>query len=137
MRRARSGSTYACTPHPPQFLFIVVIVLFGVMNMGAVVGFYEDAHERRNVMARLLAPELGFEEPEEGVWTWAFAQNRLTRAVEAPSGSAVQIAGIMGFPFIRCAHDAHGSLSAQQQRFGPSRLHRRQLSSAVLVRAND
>ena len=39
-----------------QFLFIVVVSLFGVMNLGAVVGFVLDGSERRATLARLQAP---------------------------------------------------------------------------------
>ena len=35
------------------------------------------------------------------MWTWTFRQNPLTRAVERPSGSAIEIATILGFPYIR------------------------------------
>ena len=71
------------------------------MNGGAAVGFAQDTRERRALLRKVLQPELGFAERGDGVWTWTFKQNELRQAVEAPSGSAVHLAGIMGFPFIR------------------------------------
>jgi hypothetical protein len=93
--------THALRRLPEQFLFIVVIVLFGVMNLGALFGFYEDMKERRELLERITAPECGFAERPGGAWTWTFYQNPLTRLVERPSGSAVEIAAVLGFPFIR------------------------------------
>ena len=103
-----------------RFLFIVVIALFAFMarqrsallqlthltwlilqNVGAVIGFYLDASERRKLQRAVCTPELGFAVCGNGVWTWTFKQNELHKAVEAPSGSAVLMAGAMGFPFIR------------------------------------
>jgi hypothetical protein len=86
---------------PSQFLFIVVIVLFGFMNIGAIIGLREDLKERAELLAHITRPESGFTERQDGVWTWTFRQNQLTRAVERPSGSAIEIATILGFPFIR------------------------------------
>ena len=71
------------------------------MNVGAVVGFYEDMKERRELLEHITNPECGFTERQGGVWTWTFRQNTLTRAVERPTGSAVEIAAVLGFPFIR------------------------------------
>ena len=109
---------------PLQFLFIVVIVLFGFMNIGAVIGLREDLKERSELLAHITRPESGFMERQDGVWSacrvmpiaarlrvltrarypfcllaaWTFRQNQLTRAVERPSGSAIEIATILGFP---------------------------------------
>ena len=71
------------------------------VNVGAVIGFYEDMKERRELLAHITRPESGFTERQGGVWTWTFRQNPLTRAVERPSGSAIEIATILGFPYIR------------------------------------
>ena len=71
------------------------------MNIGAAFGFYQDMAERRELLRMVHEPEMGFAERADGVWTWTFKQNELRKAVEAPSGSAVRIAGVMGFPFIR------------------------------------
>ena len=71
------------------------------MNGGAAAGFAQDTRARRALLRLVHQPEMGFAERGDGVWTWTFKQNELHRAVEAPSGSAVRIAGVMGFPFIR------------------------------------
>ena len=71
------------------------------MNVGAVYGFYEDMKERRELLEHITSSECGFTERQGGVWTWTFRQNPLTRAVERPTGSAVEIAAVLGFPFIR------------------------------------
>ena len=84
-----------------RLLFGVIVALFAFMNFGAVVGLQVETKERREMLNLLCAPESGFTERKGGVWTWAFRQNALTGALEAPSGSAVRIAGALGFPFIR------------------------------------
>ena len=84
-----------------QFLFIVVIILFGLMNIGALIGFYEDMKERRELLEHITRPECGFVERQNGAWTWRFQQNPLKHAVECPSGTAIEIATVLGFPFIR------------------------------------
>ena len=72
-----------------------------LQNVGAAFGFYQDMAERRKLLRLLRDPKMGFLERGDGVWTWTFEQNELRNVVEAPSGSAVLIAGIMGLPFIR------------------------------------
>jgi hypothetical protein len=84
-----------------KFLFIVVIVLFGFMNVGAVIGFILDTTERKQTIAKLCAPSMGFAELPGGVWTWACEQTPLVTAVEAPAGSAHELAGVFGLPFVR------------------------------------
>ena len=84
-----------------RFLFIVVITLFSVMNVGAIIGFVLDVQERRATLAKLLQPEMGFEELDGGVWTWRCVQEPLTRAVAAPAGSAMHLASVLGLPFVR------------------------------------
>ena len=83
-----------------KFLFVAVLTLFVFMNFGALVGFYQDTAERRQQLRRLCQPDMGFHD-RNGVWTWTFQQTELRHAVEAPSGSAVRIAGEFGFPFLR------------------------------------
>ena len=68
---------------------------------GALYALYLDLNERKHVMHRILTPETGWRKHSGGVWTWTFEQRQLQRAVEAPSGSAVQIAAVLGFPYIR------------------------------------
>jgi hypothetical protein len=85
-----------------QFLFIVVVTLFGFMNVGAVIGFIADMRERKTTLARLQEADTGFEEACDGAWTWSCAQAPITRrAVEAPSGSAMVLSAIFGLPFVR------------------------------------
>lgn len=84
-----------------RFLFIVVIALFGFMNVGAVIAFVMDMRERRATLTKLQQPEMGFAELEGGVWTWRCTQEPLARAVAAPAGSALQLASAFGLPFVR------------------------------------
>jgi hypothetical protein len=85
-----------------KFLFIVVVVLFAFMNVGAVVAFFLDASERRKTLAALQAPATGFALAQPGnVWTWRCTQPPLQRAVEAPRGSAMELASIFGLPLVR------------------------------------
>jgi hypothetical protein len=81
-------------------LFTVVIVLFGFMNVGAVVGFFVDTNERHETLARLQQADMGFAELD-GAWTWQCAQTAMTRNVEAPAGSAKALSGVFGLPFVR------------------------------------
>ena len=84
-----------------RLLFYVVIFCFAGMNAGAVVGFALDMLQRRATLARFLTDEAGFVAHPDGAWTWVFRQQPCTLAVEAPAGSAVRIAWLVGIPFIR------------------------------------
>ena len=84
-----------------RMLFIVVIVLFGVMNAGAVVGYVLDARERQRLVYQLQRPETEFAELPGGVWTWTLKQLPLSSTVEAPTGSAPALAFLMGIPLVR------------------------------------
>jgi hypothetical protein len=92
-----------------RFLFIVVVVLFGFMNVGAGVAFVLDMRERRSTLCRLQAPAAGFsavsadggDDADDAVWTWACTQLPLTRAVEAPRGSAAALSYTFGLPLVR------------------------------------
>ena len=86
---------------PQQFLFIVVISLFGFMNVGGVVAFFMDMSERRATLQKLHAPDTGFRELPDGTWVWRCTQAPLTQAVQAPAGSAMVLASIFGVPFVR------------------------------------
>jgi hypothetical protein len=79
----------------------VVIVLFGGMNVGAAIAFALDMQERRNTLRRLQEPAAGFAVLPGDVWTWTCTQLPMLRAVEAPRGSAVTLAGIFGLPLVR------------------------------------
>ena len=84
-----------------RMLFIVVITLFGCMNLGALVGYVLDAKARKKLVQQLQRPEAEFVELPGGVWTWTFRQQPLSSSVEAPTGSAPTIAFLMGIPLIR------------------------------------
>ena len=84
-----------------RMLFIVVIVLFGGMNVGAVLGFGRDTRERKRLIQQLQRPEADFMELPGGVWTWTFKQLPLGSPIESPAGSAPTIAFLMGIPLIR------------------------------------
>ena len=75
--------------------------MFAAMNVGALGALVLDVRERRATLARLMRPESGFAELPGGVWVWRCAQEPLARAVQAPTGSAVQLAAVFGLPFVR------------------------------------
>ena len=77
------------------------MVLFGFMNVGAVVAFLTDMDDRRTTLKRLQARDAGFCELSDGTWVWRFEQEPLSSPVQAPSGSAVVLAGVFGLPFVR------------------------------------
>lgn len=85
-----------------KFLFQLVVILFGVMNLGAVAGVWMDMSQRKSALAAFQRPEMGFtEHPGGELWTWRCVQEPLDRAVGAPAGTAVQMAHAMGVPFAR------------------------------------
>jgi hypothetical protein len=49
-------------------LFVVVICLFGGMNIGAVIGWWQDAVERRRLLEKLQLPDTGFTITDGGAW---------------------------------------------------------------------
>ncbi len=51
-----------------KFLFIVVIVLFGAMHIGAVVAFRQDAEQRQRLLSKLQLPDAGFQVTKAGAW---------------------------------------------------------------------
>jgi hypothetical protein len=61
-----------------QMLLIVVVVLFGVMNVGVFIGWRQDKGERRALVAALQTPAVGFRTSSEGAWLWC-APNRHTQ----------------------------------------------------------
>ncbi len=79
----------------------MVIVLFGVMNLGAFVGFREDMQSRAELLRKLQARETGFAEMTGGVWTWTLTQLRPTKSVDAPRGTGPALARKIGIPFVR------------------------------------
>ena len=83
-------------------LFQLVVILFGVMNVGAIVGVWMDMSQRKSALAAFQRPEMGFtEHPGGELWTWCCTQEPLDRAVGAPAGTAVQLAHALGVPFAR------------------------------------
>jgi hypothetical protein len=84
-----------------RFLFIVVMCLFGIMHVGAFIGFGIDASAKCKTMTRICAPSAGFEISPGGVWTWRLQHARLEKAVGAPTGSAVRLSEVFAFPFVR------------------------------------
>jgi hypothetical protein len=85
-----------------KFLFQLVVVLFGVMNVGAVIGAYMDMSQRKSTLLDFQRPEMGFtEHPDGELWTWRCVHEPLTSAVGPPSGTAVHIARALGMPFVR------------------------------------
>ena len=79
----------------------MVISLFGIMNLGAALGFILDTRQRRGVVQRLQRPDAGFRETAEGTWLWAFHLDALSDELAPPRGSAVVLTSIFGVPFAR------------------------------------
>jgi hypothetical protein len=108
-----------------KLLFIVVISLFGAvsalhscffallsramriccfhlqMNLGAALGFYLDARDKKIVAARLHDPACGYRVADDGAWLWRFGLEPLPDVLAPPSGPAVQLALVLGLPFAR------------------------------------
>ena len=84
-----------------KMLFQVVIILFGLMNLGAAVGFVLDSRERRNFLQRVQSPEVGFRVTPAGAWLWRFSLSPLRNELDAPSGSAVALSALLGIPVVR------------------------------------
>ena len=84
-----------------KLLFIVVISLFGVMCVGAVVGFVQDTRDRRAYVTKLQSPDAGFFLSDKGTWLWRFTLSPLRGEIDAPQGSAVTLAGMLGVPMAR------------------------------------
>ena len=88
----------------------MVCILFGVMNLGALLGFSLDRQSHRALLSRLQSDGHGFRElrPAEDfktgstpVWLWSFVQEPLLLPLEQPKGTAVRLSNTMGVPFIR------------------------------------
>ncbi len=86
---------------PRQTLFVIVLTLFGAMNLGAVVGALMDRRERVHVLARLCNPKSGYRMAEDRAWLWRFGLDELTDELAAPKGPAVELAAVFGMPFAR------------------------------------
>jgi hypothetical protein len=101
--RLRAMTKAASLARPTRrLLFTVVITLFGIMNIGAGVGFVFDARERADVAERLHTPGCGFRVvAESGVHLWRFGVDELPDELAAPTGPAVQLSLVFGLPFAR------------------------------------
>ena len=84
-----------------KMLFIVVITLFGVMCLGAAVGFAMDMRDRRAYVARMQDPDVGFCVSESGTWLWRFTLAPLRGEIDAPHGSAIALTDMLGIPTAR------------------------------------
>jgi len=82
-------------------LFIIVIVLFGMMNLGAALGFWLDRGERAGVNEKLCDERCGFRVADDGAWLWRFGLDELEHELSAPTGPAVELAAVFGMPFAR------------------------------------
>ena len=84
-----------------KMLFIVVITLFGVMCLGAAVGFAMDMRDRRAYVRRLQDPNVGYCVSDNGTWLWRFTLSPLRGEIDAPHGSAIALTGLLGIPTAR------------------------------------
>jgi len=82
-------------------LFELVVIMFGIMHVGAVVGVMQDRAHNAKVIRHVTSPGMGFQLSPSGAWMWHLQQQPLQGDVGAPEGSAVALAGVLGFPFIR------------------------------------
>ena len=84
-----------------RYLFIVVIVLFGCMWIGAAFGYGQDAKMRASIMRKLQEPRMGFQATEQGAWLWRFHMDPIETDLAAPTGPAVELAKVFGMPLAR------------------------------------
>ena len=84
-----------------RFLFITVMVLFGITVVGAMIGFVLDWDEKRRLLVHLKDPVTGFHAGENGEWLWRLEQAPLKEDLEKPEGTAVHLASVFGMPFCR------------------------------------
>ena len=82
-------------------LFEMVVILFGVMHVGALIGVMQDKAHNVKVLRHVTDAGMGFQLTLAGAWTWNLQQLPLQGDVGAPDGSAVALSGILGFPYIR------------------------------------
>jgi hypothetical protein len=84
-----------------QDLFAMVMVMWGVMNVGAFIGHGLDRGEKKKLLARLMRPECGFRLGPAGEWLWHLEHREMGKEVEAPEGTAVHLSAAFGMPFAR------------------------------------
>jgi hypothetical protein len=77
------------------------------VNLGAVVGSIMDARERHAFFLRLQRDDVGFRAigKDSACWLWRFSLAPLKADIDAPTGTAVALTGLLGIPFarLRCA----------------------------------
>lgn len=84
-----------------RFFLYLIAILFGVMHVGAALGYLRDKADRCSAIESLQAPgQCGFAE-REGAWTWFLVQDPLEDDVFKVGGSFVNASGVIGLPFAR------------------------------------
>lgn len=78
----------------------IVFGLFGLMLLAAGALFPVDLRVRQAALANLKKRDFGFRS-FGGAWTWSLSQSGLGDAVDRAGGTAVNVAGIIGIPFVR------------------------------------
>jgi hypothetical protein len=73
------------------------------MNIGAALGWVLDGRDRRAFFAKLCTQDVGFraEGKDSSCWLWRFTLEPLRGDMDAPTGTAVQLAALLGIPFAR------------------------------------
>ena len=84
-----------------KLLFEVVVILFGLLHIGAAVAWVMDSREKKHVAERLLDPACGYRVTEDGVSLWRFGLDPLPDEIAAPTGPAIELAAIFGLPMAR------------------------------------
>jgi hypothetical protein len=85
-----------------RFLITVLVVLFASMCIGAYMLSVRDAFDSRILLASVLSPEFGCRKIGD-LWTWRLTQKPMDGVIDAVEGSAIQLAGLLGFPYVRLA----------------------------------
>ena len=71
------------------------------MNVGALVGGFQDQRDRTIYLRRLQEPRTGCRIAEDGAWLWSFTLKSFEEDLTTPSGPAVEICKLLGIPFAR------------------------------------
>lgn len=78
----------------------IILGLFGLMLLSAGLLYPVDMSVRKQMLANLKKRDYGFRS-FGGAWTWSLYQQPLSDAVDRATGTAVNVAGIVGVPFVR------------------------------------
>ena len=81
-----------------RFLIMVVAIVFGGMLFGSALLSIRDKRDARLKLAAVQSKAMGFASAG-GLWTWRLSQEPLPGV----SGSAVELAALLGLPFARLA----------------------------------